>query len=164
MLIGCAEASLDHVKHASAARPLGRLFVLVDTGGLDADCATEMVRALLERLTPFCDRCRGDVLTGLELDPERPLKVARELQANGILFLKPIGGTVVRAQGVAKAIYQVALLEPDSRQVIWAARAVHEGGTGVIRERSRLAADKIVTAMVDEGLLAVLPKAQHAEP
>ena len=164
VFFGCAEASLYNVKHAEVGRPLRRLAVFVATGLLGHEYAAEMVRALLEKLTPFCDGCRGDVLTGLELDPEAPFKTARAFQADGVLLLEPIGGVIVEAEEAADVTYRVVVVETDSRRPTWTGRAEHKGSTARVRRRTQLAAEKIVAAMAADGVLAEVPKAQHAQP
>lgn len=145
---GCAEASLQNVRLGRVAQPMERVFVVVHKEPLEQPYAIAMTDALIAALSGHTTARKGKVLTGMELDDTVLLDAVEKFATDGLLVLKPIGGTLSYYGGAAKVIYAAKLLDVHTSRVVWQATVKHEGGTAVVERRSRLAAEKMVQSMV----------------
>jgi len=150
---GCADASLQNVRLGRVAQPMERVFVVVHKGPLDGSYASEMSNALLVSLSGHVGAQKGNVLTGMELDSTALPNAVEKFAADGLLVLKPIGGTLNHQGDAPKVTYAATLLDVHTSRVVWQATIMHEGGAMAVRRRSQIAAEKIVQSMVQAHLV-----------
>lgn len=165
LLAGCALASASiEVKYRSDANiTLRRVFVIVFTSHiLDGSYARYLASTVTDELSARGTTAESVVVTGMELDSRAlPDRMAR-FQADGILMLKPIGGTLGAEigpdnpdrYGLAHDVrYLATLFEKAGGRPLWAAEVLHEGIPSRVKERSQLAAQRIVTALYHDHLI-----------
>jgi hypothetical protein len=71
-----------------------------------------------------------------------------EFAADGLLVLKPTGGTVGGYGAAPKVLYAATLVDVHTSRVVWEATVEHEGGIASTEKRSRLAAEQVVQSLV----------------
>jgi hypothetical protein len=131
---GCATSQSEVPVIYSRAAPtqISRAYLVVFQGHLDATRAEKLRQALADALQPRTSALVSMLVTGLTLDEPSARADLDAFGPDGVVTIKPTGGSARQEDGGDSITYDVVVEAPKEKRTVWHANLVSESGPEVM--------------------------------